>query len=411
MKLEYVASGASFFRIDKKESWENADTKRKIEKAFEKIAKPNHSFSILYNGYTEKKNPDILRRFNNIRSLYADSGGLQVMTTGAKVTNQILDDIFESQSKSDYAFSFEYMPVVKSGEKSKRLDLSSRYFDKDNFDTYIQGSANNLQRQIEYFDKKETNTKIFYILHGNTLEDYTHWLEYTKKLIGPSKFDAHVGGIALGASGLGIGKLEEIKKAFYTGQFLKEFGHIHILGIGSYPKILPYLHFGQSGYFPKDALLSYDSTTQSCCPNFGRWFSINESSVNLTRDFSNKWIQLYNELKELFGDDFNYELSEFYDVCNMPCINDKHDINKSILSHFFWAIGCMVNFVNNTEKLKANLELGEKFTDEMHHLTLMTLGTVKDVKDFNEWLKWHSSYVSSIPISVNKAANLEDLFV
>ena len=53
------------------------------------------SVAVLFNAYTEKKFVDHMKDYNkfNMEGVYADSGGLQMVTTGKAVTPQIKDDI------------------------------------------------------------------------------------------------------------------------------------------------------------------------------------------------------------------------------------------------------------------------------------------------------------------------------
>ena len=54
----------------------------------------------------------------------------------------------------------------------------------------------------------------------------------------------------MGSAALGMGQLEDVKRAFYVTQmpYTRPF-HLHVLGVGALRRILPYICFSQSGLY------------------------------------------------------------------------------------------------------------------------------------------------------------------
>ena len=82
----------------------------------------------------------------------------------------------------------------------------------------------------------------------------------------------HIGGVAMGSAALGMGQLEDVKRAFYVTQmpFERPF-HLHILGVGALRRMLPFILFKQNGLY-KNINISYDSTTHSMSLDNGLFY-------------------------------------------------------------------------------------------------------------------------------------------
>ncbi len=102
VKFEYVASGLSFLRVNYSDTW-SGDICDKLNGILSNLrGKHNHEFSFLYNAYTEKHLGEPFKNSfsgKGIKQVYADSGGLQMVTLGKKVKQplqQLRQEVYES---------------------------------------------------------------------------------------------------------------------------------------------------------------------------------------------------------------------------------------------------------------------------------------------------------------------------
>lgn len=76
----------------------------------------NHSFGYLFNGYVEAGEGEILSKIispSSVSSVHADSGGLQVISRGFQITEEMKRSVYEVQAKySNVAMSFDEIPVT-----------------------------------------------------------------------------------------------------------------------------------------------------------------------------------------------------------------------------------------------------------------------------------------------------------
>src|SRR5215471_113146 len=90
--------------------------------------------SSLFNAYTEEtevKEISTLSRMGFER-LYADSGGLQIVTRGSEITPKIKNDIYRVQTNADFAFCFDEIPLKIVGDersRNERSNVSNKMFD------------------------------------------------------------------------------------------------------------------------------------------------------------------------------------------------------------------------------------------------------------------------------------------
>jgi hypothetical protein len=85
----------------------------------------NSDVSVLYNAYTEKQHLEYLKTYKNLgaRYIYSDSGGLQIVTAGKEINDEIKQQIYETQAYADYAMCFD---VISLGSVSKTRTRNER---------------------------------------------------------------------------------------------------------------------------------------------------------------------------------------------------------------------------------------------------------------------------------------------
>ena len=240
MRLDYVVSGTSYMRLSNPRIATNDTTVEIVKMLINKLVqdKHNHKFSMLYNGHTEAGFGERFQAYReSINDIHVDSGGLQIITQGMTITDELKKEVYRNQAKwGDVGMCFDEIPVVLTGDRSDRNDVKGRFFDKENYEEKARQTGQNIKQQLEIFDEEKSECKPFHILQGNCVDTYIRWFECLLEEI-PTEWHDRLGGIAVGAAGLGTGPLEDVKRAFIAAQIKtmwpQDTMKLHVLGVGS----------------------------------------------------------------------------------------------------------------------------------------------------------------------------------
>lgn len=332
MELRYVFSAPAMLRLNKSK-WEDANpveaqkvidmTRAGLERlrADVKTMIPGVDFGLdlLFNAYTEKDMGQRIAAYDNFgfEKLYADSGGLQIVTTGQKVSDELKETIYKTQSCSDFAMCFDEIPCgPKEGTghdgKSSRSNTESKVYYPSRLAATAQKTAHNIREQIEALDKEDTTTVVHYIIQGNTYQDMVEWFREGTKILTPDNWK-RVGGLALADTCMGNGPLESVDMLVAYHLIRKEFGvemtknHIHLLGLGSVNRLMPAMNLVKSGFLPKDITISFDSTTFSMSYFMGRFLKSDGTKID---GGSHNYRQMFHDVWEYFGDIYKQHVPE-----------------------------------------------------------------------------------------------------
>ena len=156
LKLEYVASGIAHTRLINNELAVDPDSIKDIQTRISATQnRYNHNVSFLFNGYTEERLGAKIYEYlrDSLHNIYADSGGLQMITLGHVVTEELKKQVYDVQSRySSVALSFDEIPLIVTAHRSTFHDTKSRYFDKRILDEKAKQSGQNLLAQINFFN-------------------------------------------------------------------------------------------------------------------------------------------------------------------------------------------------------------------------------------------------------------------
>lgn len=401
--LEYVASGSSYFKLMYAESLEpqNLDF---FARTFGSLNNThNHKISLLYNAYTEKRPGEWMGEHYRplVHSIHADSGGLQMVTLGRTITNELKEEVYDSQARnSDIAMCFDVIPVrTLDAGRSERLDLSNRRFDRTDLERCARETGRNLRRQIDFFDEKGSKARPMLITQGNDYDSYMKWTQYVVEELD----DYHVsriGGIAMGAAALGKGSLEDFKRAFYFTELPinLESKHLHLLGVGSVYRMIPQFIFMQNGLY-KDVEMSYDSTTHTSGVTQGRYYK-DDLALNFTRAFDDNYRIVWEDIKKNFPF-YNYSLETFYEALNISSrtYQEKHgNIDPSLQTYGVFVSSAIKNFLSHVEKLQNSREAIMNMSRGIDATAFNALYSVHNKQDFDHWLRNVGPYVASEPV-------------
>lgn len=401
--LEYVASGSSYFKLMYAESLEKQNLDF-FAKTFGTLNNQhNHKISLLYNAYTEKRPGEWMGEHYRplVHSIHADSGGLQMVTLGRTITNELKEEVYDSQARnSDIAMCFDVIPVrTLDNGRSERLDLSNRRFDRTQLEGCARETGKNLRRQIDFFDEKGSVARPMLIAQGNDYDSYMKWVQYVVEELTPYHI-SRIGGIAMGAAALGKGSLEDFKRAFYFTQLPIELEskHLHLLGVGSVYRMIPQFIFMQNGLY-KDVQMSYDSTTHTSGVTQGRYYK-DDYAFNFTRAFDDNYRIVWEDIKKNFPC-YQQDLNTFYEALNISSrkYQEKHGtIDPSLQTYVAFVSSAIKNFLSHVEKLQGSKDEIMKMARGIDATAFNALYSVKTPEDFNHWLTNVGPYVDSEPV-------------
>jgi len=418
-ELEYVVSGTSFMRLANPGAAGNPDVYPMINELINKFVNghKSHSYSILYNSFQEEGFGDKFKVYkDHIKHIHADSGGLQIVTQGMSITEELKQQVYENQAKyASVGMCFDEIPVILPSGKSDRNDVKGRYFDFENYEALASKTGRNIATQVKTFAKHNSECKAFAILQGNCYDTYMTWAERLFAEI-PDNEKHRVGGIAMGAAALGTGALEDVKRAFIASQipFRNDKGklHLHVLGVGSIRRMLPYLIFCQNGLYDHIEI-SYDSTSHARAAENGLYF-INGRTMSIGRQWSPNYELIYNDIESVMPTETTIE--DFYNVLN----NGFSAYEKLGGTMYMWMrIRTMVvlmstrNFMETLETLMNSKEALLEYSGK-HRLEhqFRNLYNIKNVEDFRRWEadQYLGGSLKSMAVRQSAPPSLEDLF-
>ena len=225
--------------------------------------------SMLYNAYAEKEFMEFFtsRERLHMSNLFADSGGLQMVTLAKhgnkKITEEDRAKVYQYQQDADFAFCFDEIPAVTIGN-NPRSSANDRYINTSLIDSSAIATAQNINTQAKFFDDHNARAKIFHIIQGNSIDDMVRWADVGLSHISNRE---RIAGFAMADTCLGIGVLESIDMllAFNRIQELTahQYKRMHLLGIGAASRLTPLIAFLNSGLIDKDVTISFDSSSIS----------------------------------------------------------------------------------------------------------------------------------------------------
>lgn len=428
MDLRYVFSAPAMLRL-MPSSWEkeNPDEYAKVvgmiqegmrrlrADADKSIPGAKFGIDLLFNAYTEKDFGGWLRQHDTFGfdKLYADSGGLQIVTAGKKVDDKLKAEIYGIQSRADFAMCFDEIPAGTVGvadSKSNRSQTGNKLYYPGRKKETATKTAHNIREQIEILDKFGTNTTVHYIVQGNTHQDMYDWFDDGTKVLTDTHFNK-VGGIALADTCMGNGPMESIDMLVAYYRIHKDFGvgktkkHVHLLGLGSVRRLLPVIYLMNSGLLPKDLTISFDSTTFSMSYFMGRF---TDSNGNKVQGDPREIRRMFHMVYQYFGDIYRKYIPE---------LDEEHFID-----HVTKEIRSLAGAINNARPdiqalVRANITLTDCWqvlgfiaqvnrTLEQAKHDRSGIGMLQFVKDYDDYLAWRREFGRFVPSSRIKREQL-----
>lgn len=382
---------------------------KQLNSAFE-----GQDFSMLYNAYTEQEYGNLFKEHfeDCMPNIYADSGGLQVITRGKSVTEELKAKVYENQGRnSSCAFIFDEIPISFTGSKSSRLDTTTRWYNVDVLEEKARLTGRNVAKQIETFLDMKTKTKPIFIIQGNCIETARLWIKYALAEI-PASHHKYITKAAQSFSSAGFGEREDILRAMIFTEIPLEIDHAHLLGVGAVSRLIPTLMFAQTGVY-QNMRISYDSTSHSGSIMTGRYF-MNGKDFRFPRTLDQvRWPKIYNDCKKHFPE-YPYTIEEFFDGIDMTmknCAEKYGNYDVKVKSEACAIFSQIWNFMEVIENAKSSKENLMKLIDKKKSANAFrALAEVKNVEDYQYWEKNFGRYVNSKAISKDPKLGLQDFF-
>lgn len=327
-KLEYVVSGCGRMQLFHKDMMSDPDVYKVYRDAVMEIPRTvisnlrdysKHSdpiLSMLFNAFTEKSfvNPAKgfqLYNFLESDKVYADSGGLQMVTAGKTITPELKKQIYQTQTVADYAMCFDVIPLTSTSlvqTRNERSNVGNKIFEDHKFAESAKATAQNIKDQITHFRNVGAKTKVVIIVQGNTPQDMKFFFDTIASKLDDEDY-AHVSGIAVADTCMGNGELESIKMLHAAHLIAQDChpavkSHIHFLGVGSLYRLRPIIYLIRSGFLSSFERVSYDSTSHTCCYDMGlfKWDGTCKSyGTHRTQFAEDVFYGVYDYFKDTFS--------------------------------------------------------------------------------------------------------------
>jgi len=417
IKLEYVESAwIILYQLTHKEPHLLTETTKMFQTnlafVLDKFKGNELIFSGLYNAFTETKQVDRLNGvidYVGTKGLheysYADSGGLQIVNTGAVINDELKRQIYEHQAlHNDYAFSFDEIPSFRNPDKT-------RTYVEEWVEPYGKKAGQYLQEQIDIFKSLKTKTKIIPIIQGYNHKQIN---TYTKSMLSEVKKSdlKNIGAIACGnAHSNGFGTLDNFMalQNMDIPTSLKK--HTHLLGASGIDRIAPILTVVRNGLANDMERLSFDSSYHTQSYVYGEvqrstqhfFDGTKIHRLGLTR---NQYVEdRFTEMKEFWKDCDTFNFTDLEDIfkhsiydsegINSPAkqlkergeedyLKNVNVIQMHILFNIFKYIDLLEDFI--ADRIS--------FTSVFHNpKTLKFYSGLQEVKSFGEYVDWRDSAV------------------
>lgn len=378
--------------------------------------------AMLFNAYTEQKYTTHLDDYNRFKmdKIYSDSGGLQMVTAGKTVTDEIKDKIYDVQTYSDYAMCFDVIPletVSLSRTRNERSNVGNKIFDQSRHSESGRLTGLNIKRQVEYFRNKGATTKVIIIVQGNNPDDMVEYYRQIQNQLTDEDFK-NIGGIAVADTCMGNKELETIDMLI-AARRISEFAHpnavkqLHLLGVGSIPRMAPVLYLRKSGFLNAFDKISYDSSSHTVCFNYGlmklngtckplgtyRNHKLEEHLYNIYKTFEGSFSEVgsfewYMD-NVFFAEDGSWTYSKTAERAGET--GDRSKLIGASLVNFTYSMYQVKNFIESLDIVAGGEFIGARGDKNITAITM--LQNVSDESDMHQWLSVQKPYVSSARIA------------
>lgn len=323
LTLDYVASGfAASFRLGTPfKDFEKGIVKNMIPASqYLRDKLGGHvKISGLFNAFTEEMFAERVDEtgydFKDLfpDGMYADSGGLQVLTQGKMIDDAMKKKIYGIQAKyADYAMSFDEMPF--------RMVEGQKIYLPDKVASCGTQAGENLKEQIDYFEKIGANTKIFPIVQGLGLDGMSTYTLNMLNVLNKKQL-AKLECLAVGGIQSEFELLERSVNIYKIDGIPEKIkNHFHVLGVTGFRKLMPIMIGARNGLLPGIKKLSFDSTT------FTKSYLLGNIQPSLEDIISGKPKRSLGKVRDQFVEDYYQQMWDFWKDIPNNVFDDVEDM-------------------------------------------------------------------------------------
>ena len=393
--------------------------------------------STLYNAYTEKNHVKEFERLDNLgsASVYADSGGLQIVTAGKSITEEIKREIYKTQTYADYAMCFDVIPLTSvslTRTRNERSNVGNKIFMNDNHQESAFATGDNIKAQATYFRESGAKTKVIIIVQGNNTEDMVNFYRNIESRLSPEDYE-NIGGMAIADTCMGNGEAESIEM-LRAAKRIADFchpnvrKHLHVLGVGSISRMRPILYLLKSRYLHEFERVSYDSSSHTSTFQYGL-LKLNGTCKSIGSHKTSAVDKHFRNVYSLFDDTFKDLISQdmwmdylfgdgtgdwkYSTIKNRAMLlSDPNAISATLLcnaAHTYYQIH---NFITNLDRVYQDEYLVFKKDPNVKESAINGLLGVTDENQMNAWVAQHKNRLVSKKIKRDEDnVSLEEFFV
>lgn len=423
-QLEYVMSGAAYTRIPSRKAYTNHVIASYVNRIFSDLHTDKHEFSLLYNAFQEKGYglPFSTVYRENITNVFADSGGLQMMSKNLQSTDAAKLEVYEHQAQfSTVAMCFDEIPVkrLNTDVNAKVSVMQNRVFDELMLVPCADATAKNIKTQIDHFLSVGSDAKVVLICHGNGVESMEMWLDTIMMQL-TDKQRCQIDSIAIGSPALGSGTLQEVQKAifFKTAKAKYGFDHLHLLGVGTYRRLLPYSLVLSEMIQAGEIRISYDSTSHAMNADQGMFVELNGDfmSGRMGRTFNPLYTHVYNMMLSYFPyiKDIIPDEQVFFDTMTLreTLIEEKYGtMLQKVVGFMAFNATSMTNFIRVAEKCFFDNDfIAEVCSREKNLKPLLHANNLNDAAEFKHYMNNVGKYLRSNAVPNKETSVKLELF-
>lgn len=420
VKLEYVMSAVGGMGMFSKSVFENhldilkpdvLTLMRILQSNIEKHCQYTiPKVSTLFNAYTEASFPPKMLTLGNLgaESLYADSGGLQMVTLGKKITPEIKQEIYRTQMISDFAMCFDEIPLEKTTTIqtiNERSNTGNKIFNQANHGAAGKLTGLNIKEQSRAFRENKAKTKVIIIIQGNNAQDMMHYYQEIASQLNEEDYQ-NIGGMAVADTCIGNGELESIEmlrgaRAISRICHPNIKKHLHILGVGSIARMRPILYLIKSGYLDTFDNVSYDSSSHTSTLRFGL-LKLNGGCKPMGMVRTLRGEEHFAHVYSYFSDMLSPILTvdRFLDIILSDGKNPwSYTTIKKTAENFeppLKVVAYLVSVMHTYFQIGNFIScLDDVFAEDPGHHAIGHLARIKTDADMNEWIRHHEKHVKT----------------
>ena len=378
----------------------------------------NQTLSLLFNSFTEQKHGEIVSStdlgFNN---LYADSGGIQMITSKKGITEELKDRVYRHQAKySTYAFVFDEIPIYIDKKVNNGMNVlnntSGKYYVKEMIVPSAKQTSLNIKRQVQLIDEVESETKIFIISQGDIIDNINLYIDTIMEELTDYEM-SKVHGLALSTACVGTDLTSRFDVLYAYNHInvpdrIKK--NIHLLGVGNVTSLFPVAY--NDSYFKNIINISYDSTRQTNSYLFKKYTDSNHITYKLNNNRKDVHIcmrEIYERNHKEFNDIHIKSYLDLIENLTKYSSLNKNNIckfyNKDFINveqsykyvHFYWVMEVIVNFMKQIDDIK-----NKRYNNYLKkNSSLFLMNKINDYQDYIEWKK-QTSYIQNRVKIINK---------